>query len=70
MRKEKNPARMIGMRPRLLLSSPWYSFWPLQGNPPVGGQQPVGTGSLLLLPLLPLLSFGASWGSLRDSWEP
>lgn len=54
--ERKDWARMIGMRPRLLLSSsPWYTFWPLQGNTPVWGQQPVGTGPPLLLPLPPLV---------------
>lgn len=45
--ERKARARMIGMRPRLLLSSsPWYSFWPLQGNAPVWGEQPVGQALL------------------------
>jgi hypothetical protein len=61
--ERKDWARMIGMRPRLLLSSsPWYSFSPLQGNTPVWGQQPVGTGSPLLLLLPPQVL----WGFLRE----
>lgn len=51
--ERKDWARMIGMGPRLLLSSSPGTLVP-QGNTPVSDQQLVGTVSLLLLtpPLL------------------
>lgn len=66
MEERKDGARMIGMRPHLLLSSSPSTLAP-QGKTPISGQQLMGTGSLLLLTPL-LLHRGTSQGSLGDSF--